>query len=98
MKKIEYEDMEGLRSDVEKLLEEERYKIRWSKIRRKHPGVRKWHILTCLRIGYIRPDRDVEKRYVAWGRIRGRLMRTAFEVQKVDGKLLLVVTAFWEER
>lgn len=97
MEKIEYEDMGKLRSDVEKLLREKKYEIHWSKIKRKHPGVKEWHILTCLRIGYLRPDKDVSKRYVAWARMQGRLMRSAFEIRQVDGKLLLIITAFWEE-
>lgn len=96
MEKIEYEDMEELRSDVEDLLRGERYGIRWTHIKRKHPGIRKWDILHCLRAGYIRPDRDRDRRYVAWVKIRDKLMRTAFEVRKVNGKLLLIITAFWE--
>lgn len=97
MDKIDYEDMESLRSDVEDLLKEGRYEIRWPHIKRKHPGVQKWDILHCLRIGYVRPDKNINGRYVAWSRIRGKLMRAAFEVRSVNGKLLLIVTAFWEE-
>lgn len=97
MGKIEYEDIEKLRNDVEKLLNEGRYEIRWSHIKGRHPDVRKWDIMHCLRIGYIRPDRRIDGRYVAWARIREKLMRSAFEVRKANGKLLLIITAFWEE-
>lgn len=98
MGKIEYKNMKKLRSDIEKLLKKERYRIRWDHIKKKHPGIRKRDLLHCLRAGYIRPDSHIKRRYVAWVRIRGKLMRSSFEVRRINGKLLLIITAFWEEK
>lgn len=98
MEKIEYQDMKRLRGDVKDLLRKGRVRIRWGHIKRRHSGIRKRHILYCLGAGYIRPDKEKRKRYVAWAKINERLLRTAFEVWGGDGKIVLIVTAFWEER
>lgn len=50
------------------------------------------------RCSTLRPDREVEGRYVTWSRLTedGRLIRVVFEVQKINGERMVVVTAFGE--
>jgi hypothetical protein len=50
------------------------------------------------RCSTLRPDREVEGRYVTWSRLTedGRLIRGIFEVQKINGERVVVVTAFRE--
>jgi hypothetical protein len=50
------------------------------------------------RCSTLRPDREVEGRYVTWLRLTedGRLIRGIFEVQKINGERVVVVTAFRE--
>ena len=97
--RLKFEDMRELKKRVVELVNEEKVKIRWDHIR-PHHDVRRHEIFATLRYGTpLKPDREVEGRYVAWSRLteEGRLIRAVFEVQKIDGELVVVVTAFGEE-
>jgi len=97
--RLKIEDMGELRKRVVELVNEEKVKIRWSHIRPRH-DVQRHEILVSLLYGTpLKPDREVERRYVTWSKLteEGRLIRVVFEVQKINGELVVVVTAFGEE-
>jgi hypothetical protein len=97
--RLKFEDMRELRKRVVELVNEEKVKIRWKHIRPRH-DVRRHEILVALRYGTpLKPDREVEGRYVTWSKLteEGRVIRIVFEVQKINGELVVVVTAFGEE-
>ncbi|MBA7593909.1 hypothetical protein ES703_00843 [subsurface metagenome] len=97
--RLKFEDMRELRRRVVELVNEEKVMIRWEHIRPRH-DVRRHEILVALRYGTpLKPDREVEGRYVTWSKLteEGRVIRVVFEVQKINGELVVVVTAFGEE-
>lgn len=97
--RVKFEDMGELRRHVIELVNGEKVKIKWEHIRPRH-DVQRHEILAALCYGTpLKPDREVEGRYVTWSKLTedGRLIRVVFEVQKIDGELVLVVTAFGEE-
>ena len=97
--RLKFEDMRELRKRVVELVNEEKVEIRWEHIRPRH-DVRRQEILVALRYGTpLKPDREVEGRYVTWSKLteEGRVIRVVFEVQKINGELVVVVTAFGEE-
>ena len=97
--KLKFEDMRELRRRVVELVNEEKVMIRWEHIRPRH-DLRRHEILVALRYGTpLKPDREVEGRYVTWSKLteEGRVIRIVFEVQKINGELVVVVTAFGEE-
>jgi len=97
--RLKFEDMRELRKRVVELVNQEKVRIRWNHIRPRH-DVRRHEILAALRYGVpLKPDREVKERYIAWSRLteEGRLIRVVFEVQKIDGEFVVVVTAFEEE-
>lgn len=97
--KLKFEDMRELRRRVVELVNEEKVMIRWEHIRPRH-DLRRHEILVALRYGTpLKPDREVEGRYVTWSKLteERRVIRVVFEVQKINGELVVVVTAFGEE-
>lgn len=97
--RLKFEDMRELRRRVVELVNEEKVMIRWEHIRPRH-DLRRHEILVALRYGTpLKPDREVEGRYVTWSKLteEGRVIRIVFEVQKINGELVVVVTAFGEE-
>jgi len=97
--RLKFEDMRELRRRVVELVNEEKVRIRWEHIRPRH-DLRRHEILVALRYGTpLKPDREVEGRYVTWSKLteEGRVIRIVFEVQKINGELVVVVTAFGEE-
>lgn len=97
--RLKFEDMRELRKRVVELVNEEKVMIRWEHIRPRH-DLRRHEILVALRYGTpLKPDREVEGRYVTWSKLteEGRVIRIVFEVQKINGELVVVVTAFGEE-
>lgn len=97
--RVKFEDMRELRRRVVELLNEHKVMIRWEHIRPRH-DVREHEILAALRYGTpLKPDLEVDGRHVVWSKLTedGRLIRVVFEVQKIDGELVIVVTAFGEE-
>lgn len=97
--RLKFEDMRELRRRVVELVNEEKVRIRWEHIRPRH-DLRRHEILVALRYGTpLKPDREVEGRYVTWSKLteEGRVIRVVFEVQKINGELVVVVTAFGEE-
>ena len=97
--RLKFEDMRELRKRVVELVNQEKVRIRWNHIR-PHHDVRRHEILATLLYGaLLKPDMKVEGRYIAWSRLteKGRLVRVVFEVQKINGELVVVVTAFGEE-
>lgn len=96
--RLKFDDMRELRKRVVELVNQEKVRIRWEHIRPRH-DVREHEILVALRYGTpLKPDREVEGRYVTWSSLteEGRLVRVVFEVQKINGELVVVVTAFGE--
>lgn len=96
--RLKFEDMRELRKRAVELANEEKVRIRWDHIRPSH-DVRRHEVLATLLYGTpLKPDREVDGRYVVWSRLTedGRLIRVVFEVQKIDGELVVVVTAFGE--
>jgi hypothetical protein len=96
--RLKFEDMRRLRECVIELVTQEKVEIKWKHIKPRH-GVRRHEIMAALRYGAaLKPDREVEGRYVTWSRLTGeeRLIRVVFEVQKIDGELVVVVTASGE--
>jgi len=97
--KIVYGDLNKLREDVIKLVNEGRVKIWWWHIKPLH-SVTRGEITNALLYGApLRLDRDVQGRYVVWSKLTedGRCIRVVFEVWKINGEFVLVVTAFREE-
>ena len=97
--RLKFEDMRELRRRVVELVNEEKVMIRWEHIRPRH-DLQRHEILVALRYGTpLKPDREVEGRYVTWSKLteEGRVIRIVFEVQKINGELVVVVTAFGEE-
>lgn len=97
--RVKFEDMGELRRRVVELVDQEKVRIKWDHIRPRH-DVREHEIMAALRYGTpLKPDMEVEGRYVTWSSLteEGRLVRVVFEVQKIDGELVVVVTAFGEE-
>ena len=97
--RLKFEDMGELRKRVVELVNEEKVKIRWNHIR-PHHDIQRHEILVTLLYGTpLKPDREVEGRYVTWSKLteEGRLIRVVFEVQKINGELVVAVTAFGEE-
>lgn len=97
--RLKFEDMRELRRRVVELVNEEKVRIRWEHIRPRH-DLRRHEIMVALRYGTpLKPDREVEGRYVTWSKLteEGRVIRIVFEVQKINGELVVVVTAFGEE-
>jgi len=97
--RLKFEDMCELRRRVVELVDQEKVRIKWEHIRPSH-DVRRHEIFAALRYGTpLKPDREVEGRYVTWSSLTedGRVIRVVFEVQKIDGELVVVVTAFGEE-
>ena len=96
--RLKFEDMEELRRRVVELVNEDRVQIKWSHIKSRH-DVRRHEILMALRHGApLKPDREVEGRYVTWSSLTeaGRLIRVVFEIRKINGEYVVVVTAFGE--
>jgi hypothetical protein len=94
--RIVYENLNKLREDVARLVNEGKVVIWWWHIKPLH-SVQRHEILNALCYGsLIKPDKKVEGRYVAWSKLteNGRLIRVVFEVQKIDGIYIQVVTAF----
>ncbi|MFH1821119.1 MAG: hypothetical protein ABH852_01580 [Methanobacteriota archaeon] len=96
--RVKFEDMEELRKWVVELVNDDKVQIKWGHIRSRH-DVRKQEILMALCYGTpLKPDRKMEERYVTWSRLTedGRLIRVVFEVHKINGEHVVVVTAFTE--
>ncbi len=96
--RLKFDDMRELKERVVELVDEGRVEIIWSHIRARH-DVRRHEILMALRHGSpLKPDKVVEGRYVVWSRLteERRLARVVFEIQRVNGEKLVVVTAFEE--
>jgi hypothetical protein len=96
--KVKYEDLEELRRDVVCLIGEGRYKILWEHIKRFHPGITEKDILLTLCYGYYKEDAEHEKRYLSWSKLTyaRKLVRVSFEIHQINGKVVLVITAFEE--
>jgi len=97
--RLKFGNMRELRERVVELVNQEKVRIRWDHIR-PHHDVRGHEVLAALRYGTpLEQDREVEGRYVTWSRLTedGRLIRVVFEVQKIDGELVVVVTSFGKE-
>ena len=97
--RLKFEDMCELRRRVVELVNQEKVQIKWSHIRSRH-DIRRHEIFMALRHGTpLKPDREVKGRYVTWSRLTegGRLIRVVFEVRKINGEYVVVVTAFGEE-
>jgi methionine-rich copper-binding protein CopC len=97
--RLKFEDMCELRRRVVELVNQEKVRVKWEHIRPSH-DVRRHEIFMALRYGtLLKPDKEVEGRYVTWSSLTedGRVIRVVFEVQKIDGELVVVVTAFREE-
>ena len=97
--RLTFEDMQELRRCVVELVNQEQVKIKWQHIKTLH-NVQKHEILVALRYGTpLKPDGEVEGRYVTWSKLTeaGVPIRVVFEVQKVNGERVVVVTAFMEE-
>lgn len=97
--RIVYEDLNELRRDVEKLVNDDKVVIRWWHIRPLHE-IKRHEIIRALLHGVpLKPDREIEGRYVTWSKFTetGVLIKVVFEVWKADGQSVVVVTAFEEE-
>jgi hypothetical protein len=96
---LKFEDMRELRKRVVELVNDNKVLIRWDHTRPRH-DVLGHEIINALRYGTPpKADREVEGRYVTWSRLTEdkRLIRVVFEVQKINGERVVVVTAFGEE-
>lgn len=96
--RMKFEDMRELRRRVVELVDQEKVQIKWSHIRLRH-DVRRHEILMALRHGTpLKPDMKVDGRYVIWSRLTedGRLIRVVFEIRRINGEYVVVVTAFGE--
>jgi hypothetical protein len=93
-----YEDLEKLREEVKWLVQEGRIRILWHHIKPLHPCVTKAEVLNGLLYGLYKHDRERRGRYVAWSKLTRppRLLRVVFEVRRMNGKFVVVVTAFEE--
>ena len=97
--RLKFEDMKELHRRVVELVDQEKVQIKWGHIRSRH-DVRRHEILMALRHGTpLKLDMKVDGRYVTWSRLTedGRLIRVVFEIRKINGKYVVVVTAFAEE-
>ena len=97
---IVYKNLSKLREDVEKLVYSNCYEIRWRHIRTHHPDIKEVEILNTLLYGVYGFDKKHEGRYISKNRFpyREGLVRIAFAIMKADGKLVVVITAFEEEK
>jgi len=98
--RIIYEDLRKLREDVTRLVNEDKVEIWWWHIKPIHGIIRRHEIISTLLYGApLRSDKEIEGRYVIWSRFTedGRLLRVVFQVKKVNGTRVVVVTAFEEE-
>jgi len=96
--RLKFEDMRELRRRVVELVDQEKVQIKWSHIRLRH-DVRRHEILMALRHGTpLKPDMKIDGRYVIWSRLTedGRLIRVVFEIRRINGEYVVVVTAFGE--
>ncbi len=96
---IKYKDLSKLREDVEKLVYSNRYEIRWQHIRKYHPDIKETEILNTLLYGIYGFDKKHEERYISKIKFpyREGLVKAAFTIEKVNHKLVVVITAFEEE-
>ena len=95
---VKFEDMLELRKRVVELVNEDKVLIKWYHIRSCH-DVQGHEVLNALRYGTLpKPDVKEGGRYVTWSRLTENrvLIRVVFEVQKINGERLVVVTAFEE--
>ena len=96
--RVKFDDMRELRRRVVELVDQEKVQIKWSHISLRHDA-RRHEILMALRHGTpLKPDMKVDGRYVTWSRLTedGRLIRVVFEIRRINGEYVVVVTAFGE--
>ena len=98
--KRSYSDLGELKKVVMELVLNEKYVILWNHIKRYHPNITELEIINGLYYGLIKPDKNIESRFVSWSKftISKRLIRIVFEVHETsDNEFVLVITAFDDE-
>jgi len=96
-----YTNLKLLREDVMKLIHSKRYEINWRHIRTHHPDIKEIEILNTLIYGIYGFDKKhKEEGYISKAKFpyRGGWVKVAFVVKEVNGQLVVVITAFEEEK
>lgn len=95
-----YTDLGAIREDVAKLIHSKRYEINWRHIRMYHPDIKEIEILNTLLYGVYEFDKKHKGRYISKAKFpyREGWVRAVFVVEEVNGELVVIITAFEEER
>ncbi|MDI6708539.1 MAG: hypothetical protein QME47_05600 [Candidatus Thermoplasmatota archaeon] len=88
-------DILEIRAKAIALVLEGKYRILWEHIKERGHEISEFEIKMTILHGRHAPDREVEDRFVAFGRINNKNIRAVYEfVLTSTGEYLLVITAF----
>ncbi|MEW6069672.1 MAG: hypothetical protein AB1485_03565 [Candidatus Thermoplasmatota archaeon] len=88
-------DLLEIRQKAIALVLEGRYRILWKHIEERGHEISEFEIKMTILHGRHAVDREVENRFVAFGRINDKNIRTMYEfILTPAGEYLLVITAF----
>lgn len=88
-------DISEIRAKAIALVLEGKYSVLWKHIRERGHEISEFEIRIIILHGRHVPDREVEDRFVAFGRTNNKNIRVVYEfVLTPTGEYLLIVTAF----
>jgi len=93
-KEGEPKDLQKLKEEIKRLVEERKVRVRWRHIRAFHPEITQADINEGLIYGWYKANGKHPGRYLSWVLARGRLVRVVFELKE---GFVVVVSAFEEE-